>query len=200
MAPPKLEITPEQMAEAQRLYEEARAPLHEIAARLGLSRDTLRNRIHEWGWVRRRHPRGARDADNKVRVAANAAVAEAPSQVLPQVAPERRAALAGIIVDTVEDQMNAVQRVLAIVQPKDHAEAEQSTRMIASVSQILRDTVALFPSDKTTHHADDPDDIPRDIDEFREALARRINAFVDAHAGEAEGTPEDPGDPGDQAL
>ena len=120
---------------------------------------------------------------------------------------ERRAALAGRFVDIVEDQMDAVERVLAVVQPKDQAEAEHSTRMIASVSLILRETAALFPSDKTTPHAAklaadlaaDADDPPRDIDEFRDALARRIEAFVAAHAGAAEDAAEDPGDAGDQA-
>ncbi|HVZ52859.1 MAG TPA: hypothetical protein VG986_12885 [Pseudolabrys sp.] len=32
----------------------------------------------------------------------------------------------------------------------------------------------------------DPDDIPRDIDTFRHALAARIEAFCDAHSNPAE--------------
>ena len=201
MPPQKLELAPEQVAEAQRLYENALAPLHDIAAMLGVSRDTLRNRIQDWGWTRRRHSRGTRAIGEKMRGATPAAVTapDASQRVLPPVAPERRAALAGCIVDIVEDQMNAVKRVLATVQPKDQVEAEHSTRMIASIGHILRDTVALFPSDKTTPHAADPDDVPRDIDEFRHALARRIEAFVAAHAGEDEATADDAGEPGDQA-
>jgi hypothetical protein len=205
MPPPKIELPPELAAEGQRLYEQTMTPMAEIAAMMGISRETLRNRVRAWGWVRRRHPSGAIDLVKAVRgatVAAMSAPAEAPP-ALPTVTPERRAALAERIVDIVEDQMDAVKRVLAIVQPKDQAEAEHSTRMIASVSQILRETVALFPSDKTTPHAAnlaaDPDDIPRDIDEFREALARRIEAFVAAHTAGQEETAEDAGDPDDQA-
>lgn len=209
MLPPPIEFPPALVAECRRLYEQTATPATEIAAMMGVSRDTLRRRTRAWGWVRRHEPRAARDPAKSRRVAnavaaAAATAAQSAMPVLPRVAPERRAALAATLVETVEDQMNAVKRVLATVQPKDHAEAEHSTRMIASVSQILRDTVALFPSDKTTTHAAnlaaDPDDIPRDIDEFREALARRIEAFVAAHAGGQEDAAEVPGEPGDQAL
>ena len=204
MPPPPIEFPPELVAECRRLYEQTATPAAEIAAMMGVSRDTLRSRTRAWGWVRRKEPRAMRDPLKSRRVAnvVAASSSQTTPPVLPPVPPERRAALAETIVDTVEDQMNAVKRVLAIVQPKDQAEAEHGTRMIASISQILRETVALFPADTTPHAADlaaDADDPPRDIDEFREALARRIEAFVAAHAGAAEDAAEDPGDAGDRA-
>ena len=202
MVPPKVEIPSELKAEGRRLYEQTGTPTHEIAAMMGISRATLTNRIREWGWKRERHPSRALDLVKAVRGATVAAVTapDAARQALPPVTPERRAAIAERIVDIVEDQMDAVKRVLATVQPKDQTEAEHSARMIASITQILRETVAIFPTDKTTpSHAADPNAIPRDIDEFREALARRIEAFVAARRGGAERIAIGSAGPGDQA-
>ena len=58
MAPPKIEVAPELIAEGKRLYERTLTPLYEIAALMGLKRRTLNNRIVEWNWTRRHYTSG----------------------------------------------------------------------------------------------------------------------------------------------
>ena len=70
-------------------------------------------------------------------------------------------------------------------------------RALASVSRTLREIKALnTPEDETPPDDHDDDQIPRDLDAFREALARRIEAFIDAERRN-DGAP-DPDD-GDRA-
>lgn len=183
MVPPKIEIPPELKAEGRRLYEQTATPLAEIAAMMGISRDTLRNRIREWSWTRRHHPSSKLDLVKAVRGAAAAAVTapKRPGQPPLPLTPERRAELAARIVDIVDEQMNAVRRVLATVNPKDQAEGEHGTRMLASLAVTLRESAAILHLDQmTAPDAADDDPVPRDIDEFRNELARRIRGFIEA--------------------
>jgi hypothetical protein len=188
MAPPKLDIPPELLAEGKRLYEQTKTPLHEIAAMMGISRATLRNRIREWGWTRRQQPSRALDLLHAVRGAAVAVTTNELQGAAAPVTPERRAAIAARIMDVVERQMDAVERVLDTVQPNDQGEGERGTRMLASISQTLRETAALVAPEETTQPNETDDDTPpRDIDAFREELARRIHAFIDARQARQSG-------------
>jgi hypothetical protein len=195
MAPPKLEIPPALRAEGQRLYEQTLTPLHEIAAMMGICRATLRNRIREWGWVRRRQPSRALDLLQAVRGAAVASTSagDGGEAAAAPVTPERRAALAARIVGVIEREMDAIERVLVTVRPKDQAEGERSTRVLASIAQTLRETAALIQPEQpmTPPHEADDDPLPGDIDAIRDALAQRIEAFV---AGR-QGYQNSPGDP-----
>lgn len=47
------EFTPEQLAQAQRLYEQTGAGIKAVAGCLGISTTTLRNRMALWGWTPR---------------------------------------------------------------------------------------------------------------------------------------------------
>jgi hypothetical protein len=49
----KIEIDPKLIAEWRRLYEHTLTRVHVIAKTTGIHRDTLNNRINEWGWKRR---------------------------------------------------------------------------------------------------------------------------------------------------
>lgn len=105
--------------------------------------------------------------------------------------PEQRLAMALRIQRVVEREMDAMERILAVIQPSDQIEAEHGARTLAGVSRALREIKALTEPDEVTPPDDaDDDSIPLDIDEFRNELARRINAFVDAERngeGEADG-------------
>lgn len=60
-------------------------------------------------------------------------------------------------------------------------ERERDLRMLASLVQSLRGLAALSPAgDAAARKADDNDPVPEDIDAFRLALGRRIEAFVAA--------------------
>lgn len=195
MAAPKIQIAPELVVEGKRLYEETLTPVQEIAAMMGVSRWTLENRIREWNWKRRRHPTGPVNLLRAVRGAVIAVVTDktqAPD-VLPArpVSPERRAALAARIMDVVERQLTAVETVLATVKPSDQGEGERSTRMLASIALTLREIAALNQPDEVTPPDEAEDDpVPRDIDDFRRELARRIRGFIEAERNGAGEIPD----------
>jgi hypothetical protein len=174
-----IEITPEQLAEARRLFEQTSMSLDEIAAAAGKSRATLSRRARAGNWQRYR------------AAAPDLACAPAPAAVaLPHaedaasndpVSPQQRAQLAQRIQTVVERQMDAIERVLNAVTPADHGDAERSARTLASVSRALREVAALNRSDEAPPADETSDDsAPRDIDAFRDELARRIHAFIDA--------------------
>lgn len=66
-------------------------------------------------------------------------------------------------------------------------ERESDARLMAVLVKTLRDLCALndTETDKaaTTDTAGNDDDIPRDMDEFRRALARRMDAFIERRTG-----------------
>jgi len=185
MATPRIEIAPELVAEGRRLYEQTLTPVHDIAAMMGLSRRTLENRIREWNWRRRRHSGGAVDLFHAVR---GAAAAAAIAETLPDGgrlkpgSPEQRAALALRIHNVVERQMATVEDISNLIKANDLGEAERCSRTLASVARILREIVAIYQPEEQVAAPDESDDdaIPRDIEEFRRELARRIHALIDA--------------------
>jgi hypothetical protein len=129
-----------------------------------------------------RHPPRALDVVQGVRgatVAAVTAPGETEHATMP-VPPERQAAIAERILDIVERQMDATERVLATVNPKDQGEGERSTRMLASIIMTLRETAALVqPDQANSSHAAVDDPVPSDVDEFRRQLAQRIRGFIE---------------------
>ena len=198
MPRPRIEIAPHLVAEGKQLYERTLTPLQDIAAYMGITRRTLEDRIKEWNWHRRRGPKLPVDLHHATRGAIIAAITDNSPQaggtVLAPDSPERRAAVAARIQNAVESAMGAVERVLDKLDPADSAEAERDGRTLASVSCTLRE-LAIFglpPEARPTHETDD-DPVPRDVDEFRFELARRIRAFIENRQNGAGGVLPDPG-------
>jgi hypothetical protein len=194
----KIQVAPELIAEGKRLHETTLTPLCDIAAAMGLSRGTLANRIREWGWKRRRPSSGTVDIFHAVRGATAAvATAETPmpaTGVADPVSPQQRAALAQRIQNVVEREMTVIERAVGVLGPSNEAEAERTVRTLAGISRTLREIAALNRPDEVAppDEADD-DPVPRDLDEFRNELARRIRGFVEARrngAGRISDEPE----------
>jgi hypothetical protein len=85
---------------------------------------------------------------------------------------------------TAEAQVRDIEsRLMADKQTPD--ERERDARSLAILVKTLRELCALDDSrgEPASTDTGDNDDIPRDIDEFRRQLARRINAFVDERTG-----------------
>ena len=188
----KIQIAPELAAEGKRLYEQTLTPLRDIAAMMGICRRTLENRIREWNWKRRRTPALRVDLRHAMRGAVIAAVTRESAQdnaSFTPVAPQQRLALALRMQETVEQELAAVQRVLDKVAPTKPDETEQCARTLASISHTLRDLAEIMQPEPVMSPADetDNDSLPRDIDEFREELARRIRALIDARPPNATG-------------
>ena len=161
---PRKEIAPAQWAEARRLFENTLVPVKEIAAMVGLARTTLRRRAKAEGWTMRR----------------------APMAPLPSSLPDR-AVLAARIRDLVDRELCAVERVLEVIQPADAAEADRSARTLANIARATREIVALNqPPEATPPDEADDDPLPRDLDDFRHELARRIRGFIEARRSGAD--------------
>jgi hypothetical protein len=176
------EIAPALVAEGRRLYEQTMVPVREIAALFGVSPTTLQDRIVAWGWQRRRYDTRSVDLVIARHAAAKPGAPEgaAPS-ALPPALPQERAAVAARVQATVERELTAVGRVLDVLGPSDRDEAERTARTLASLARTLRE-VALINRTEEAAAPDDIDDdpIPRDIDEFRRELTRRIRKFIEA--------------------
>jgi len=186
-------IPPDVLAEARRLYEQTAAPVGDIAAMVGLSRSNLYERIRDLGW-RSRQAKPTFSLARAVSEAVTAPPSEPPPQLLPQPAvpvpldaaavAQRRLAIAQRMMSVAEREMDAIERIIAVLRPTDALEADHSARTLASVSRTLRDIAQLTrPSEEPTTDEVSHDPVPRDIDEFRRALAIRIEALIEARTG-----------------
>jgi transposase-like protein len=87
---------------------------------------------------------------------------------------------------TAEAQVRDIEdRLRQDPQPPD--ERERNARVLAVLVKTLRDLSTLDESQAdtaaTTNMAGNDDEVPRDIDEFRRELARRMDAFVESRTG-----------------
>lgn len=92
----------------------------------------------------------------------------------PAATPE---ALAQRVQRVVERELEAIDRVLNAIGAADSAEAERSARTLASLARALKEVMRLNAPEETPE-ADDDDAVPRDLDEFRRELARRLEALA----------------------
>jgi len=201
IAPHRKQIAPERVAEGRRLYEQTVTPVRDIATMLGVCCTTLQNRINEWGWKRRDYHSNLMRALRADEVAVESVRAPAPDQPMQSipaepVAPADRAAIADRMARSVEQHLDAVERVLKVLGPTSKTEATRAARTLAHTARMLREIAAITqPNTMTPPDETDDDPVPRDIDEFREALARRIEAFIAGQrAIEDGGVPDDRGD------
>jgi hypothetical protein len=99
-----------------------------------------------------------------------------------------RASLVKAIWRTAERQVEEIETRLKAA-GLELAEREGNARALATMVKTLRELAALDDAQAQRRKAkpetdeDDDDPIPRDIDEFRNELARRINALVDSRTG-----------------
>jgi len=191
MAPTRKQVPRDKIAEAKHLYEQTLVPVREIAALLGLSSRTLTSRVREWGWRKRKT--GAQDV-MRVRRSAAGALTVVPETkprngggALPQ-SPQERMALAQRIQGVVEREIAAVEQILSTLGASDASETEGAARTLASLARTLRELVHLDTTPPSPEPVDDQS-LPRDLDELRRALSRRLDQLV----AEAKALPPDEG-------
>ena len=185
----KKDIAPELLAEARRLYEQTLAPVNDIAGMIGLSRTNFYKRVREGGWRGRRaqvatfqfaRALSGSAAEALIAAPANQPRAAAVAATDPKT-PEQRLALARRLLEVVEHEMAAVQRIVTVVAPMNQNEAEQGSRTMANVSRVTREIKDLIqPEDEIPADDLDHDPVPLDIDEFRRELARRLRGIIEA--------------------
>jgi hypothetical protein len=180
MGTAKIQIAPECIADGRRLYELTLTPVADIAATMGISRRTLERRIHEWGWTPRSAPRLA--ADRALTGVEPPANVESKPAAAASLSAAARMELAARIQNTVERGLDAVDRVLDKVGPADEGGAERSARTLAAIARTLHAMAAIAEPESEATPPDETDDdpVPRDIDEFRRELTRRIRGFIEA--------------------
>jgi DNA-binding Lrp family transcriptional regulator len=186
------QIVRDKIAEAKHLYENTPVPVDDIAAMLGISRRTLSNRVNEWGWRKRKT--GAQDVMRVRRGAADGRQVVV-SEALPHKgggehpqAPQDRIALAERIQAVAEREIAAVEQILRVLGAPEPAETEAAARTLASLARTLRELVHLETLPPTSEPVDD--ELPRDLDELRRALAHRLDRLV----AEAKAIPPDAGE------
>jgi hypothetical protein len=195
----KREISPELLAEARRLYEQTLAPVDDIAGMLRLSRSNFYKRVREGGWRGRRAKVGTFQFTRAISAAGAKALLAPADQPRAEIDPtvalataQQRLAIAGKIHEVVEQGMEAIKRIMQSVAPADPIQAETSARTVAHVSRALREMQELMqPSTPNEKPADDVDDdpTPRDIDEFRRELTRRLQGIIEARRAGISGRP-----------
>ncbi|HEY4143428.1 MAG TPA: hypothetical protein VGM57_18575 [Pseudolabrys sp.] len=182
----KKQIAPELLTEAKRLYEQTLAPVDDIAGMLGISRTPFYRIVRSEGWRNRR----ARVATfqfakalggSAVLIASPAEQPRAMVVAVDPLPPQQRLVLAESLMTATTEALDAIKRVTAQIQPANPIEAEANARSMASISRSLREIAILIKPDEVTppNEADD-DPVPRDIDEFRYELARRIRGFIES--------------------
>jgi hypothetical protein len=173
--PARKHVAPELIAEGTYLYENTLMPIHTIGAKMGLSRTAFYLRVKEWGWTPRRYSCGG---PGKTQFAAPEAAAEPapdePAEVLPFAQRLQR---------VLDGELAVIERTLKVLGPANNAEAERTARVLAAISRTVQEIQASAEGQTSSDEADD-DAVPGDIDEFREELARRIHALVDAEQGQ----------------
>ncbi|HZT26701.1 MAG TPA: hypothetical protein VFA57_13465 [Pseudolabrys sp.] len=173
----RIALSPELTAKVRYLYEETDVPVHEIAKMAGMSRGTLNSRVGPWGWTPRRGRKHVLPAQAAAELAATAeAAVPAPFEPpLPHAERMRR------LIDAV---LQVAERTVRVLGPRTAAEAERTGRILALVSRTVQEMNAVAQGHITADEADS-DSVPRDMDEFRETLARRIRMFIEDESGAA---------------
>jgi hypothetical protein len=202
----KKELSPDQIAKARHLYEQTLVPVSDIAASLKVSDAWLYKRIKDLNWRKRQSQIGdfhyARFlAEAEALAPAPAPQAELLAPIDPEAVEQRSLAFTLRLQDAAERVLDAGVRIIGTIRPGDHAEGERCARVVAVVAHAFRDVAHLTKpvSAAEAHEPDDDDDpVPRDLDEFRQELARRIRGFIEARRAELEraGAAEAPRIPG----
>ena len=184
----RIEIAAELIAQGKILYEQTDTPVLDICARMGISTNVQYTRIDRWKWQRRRYSAASAAEENSVDTSLATDSASQPDAEIsaPLEPPEIFYAR---VCRGVQRQMTIVERVQARLLPAGGAPCERSVRILATVNKVLLEIEATAKPHKVP---DEPDDsMPRDIEEFREQLARRIRGLVDAErrsSGESAGS------------
>jgi hypothetical protein len=189
---PPTGITPELEAVAQHKVEHTSESTTAIAAQLQLHHSTLLRLIRLKGWVRPEASQRRRDLPPAVRVAA---AADALVTASGQGGDVGAAASEPHDLSAVDRLEQAVLKELATVEtmraslgrePLRPMDAERTARTLSVLTETLAKLRRLRLAAAPQTGPDHDDDMPADIDEFRNEFARRIDAFIASRAAQGD--------------
>lgn len=185
----RLEIPVALRAELKRDYECSLVPVDHLAARAGMSSRTFHARIRELGWrPRRTDQRGRRlpmRRHDDETPPPSLAEADTP-RALPS-DPADCAALALRIRRAIEQELAEIERVRSLIDPAETAKAEGIARTLAALARTLQEAMRLEEQAGAHPEPSGDDDVPRDFEELRRALSRRLDAIVAEREGAVPG-------------
>ena len=195
--------SPELLAALRQRYEDTDQPMTAIAAEFGLGITTLQTLVRKNDWTPRskrlRHCppslRPLQEAEAPALPERHVEPQEAPTAPLAgegsEAVPPESPALA-----PVESQLSPAERLQALVEkeiaaeeatravlgirPRSRNEAERCARTISKLTQALQ-TIQKLRGGGASAKGDA--EMPDNIDEFREELARRIRGFIESRVG-----------------
>lgn len=169
-------IPPEKIAKAKELYEGTSVPVRDIALMLGIGMTTFARRMKDWGWK----PRNARLADYDAAAKADIDLNVISETVAPELAVAKHATLVERVRAAVEREIIASECVLNRVDDARlrSQDAERAARTLATLVKVLREVNSLEAGESGERASGAAkDDEFRDLEEFREELARRLASF-----------------------
>jgi hypothetical protein len=189
MSSPRIQIPPEIAAEGKYLFEETNTLRKDIAKVMGISTDTLRRRSFEWGWKQRLRlntVRASRPAGGTPgRFATRRHYAGSAGD---PAAAARRRAVASRIMAMLEHELAGIETTFRQAGVSAGGAFDNRIRAILGVTKALREVELMSRPDEVIPPDAADNDTPRNIDEFREALARRIESFAAARQNADGGT------------
>jgi transposase-like protein len=176
--------TAEFLAEARRRIEQTTESMTSIAGKLGMHHSALSRLIQREGWVRPEGAQRRRDLSPVMRLAVEAdALADAPSPPDPAALDRIERALLNELA-TVEAMRESLD-----TEPLRPIDAERTARTLSILTETLTKLRRHRLAAAAQAGAGHDDDLPADIDAFRDDLARRIEAFVASRADEGDAEP-----------
>jgi hypothetical protein len=92
------------------------------------------------------------------------------------------------VLDTVDRELAAVDRILDTLGPPEPDAVERGARTLAALARTLRELMQLRPDGSSPRGGADDEPEIRDLDEFRRDLSRRLDRLV----AEAKALPPEP--------
>jgi len=174
---PRLRYTPEALAQLRKRLVETHEPKRLIAQDFGICTKTLDRLARRERWPMRRDyahcdlPSDLKpefEAENAMRADASGA-ADAPAL-----------SIADRLERAIDKELAAVELMRATLgrEAASQVDAERTARTLARLTETLSKVRRLRLSDAAPQDEAAASDLPEDIDGFRHALARRIEAFV----------------------
>lgn len=189
VSPRRYVYTPELLAHGRHRYEHTEDSIPDIAVEFGIHKTTLLRLARREGWVRYAAP--PRDVSDATRLAAEAAAleaaaAEATAPPEPTPADAEPPSEIDRLLRAVRTELDVYEAMRARLkhQPQSPLDAERTARTLSNLTDTLYRLQRLRAGIPEALHDHDDDDMPADLDAFRDELARRIEAFMESRTDE----------------